>query len=581
MDEWVLTGHGGASWSLPYLPAVVGRQGSPGINVALLDARVSRRHAELREDGSGGVLLCDLGSRNGTYLNGRRIRQAEPVVEGDTIRIGSTELELAREVPGESTSRSACDSAFDLGHVTCSIPYEELAGLLAEEAKSAAKAGESGQAQMGLLYELGQSVAGLRDPKDIVDAVTSIASDLLRAERVGVYEASGDDELRRLFGIPGGPAEVFGPDSPAESVVRRALDLAEAVIYDRRRRRAADPVWVRRVDSAIRSAVAVPLTVAHRTLGVLYAETRHRDRPLDSQSLELLGAIGLQAAASLEAARRFRDSERAQRELDEANSRLLEWSSELEHHVEERTREIALQKREIEELLANKNDLFRMAAHDLRSPLSSIVGYAQIAETDVELGDLDAAGESLATILALARRMAFLVDDLLTAESIRSGQIVVRRRPTDLSALLKRTVSSMSVQARERNVSLEAEVDCGTELASLDPDRVGQVLDNLVANAIKALSSGGRVLVRARRDGDAVLLEVEDNGPGLDQAQLARLGQVTHLSGHDGAGGRGTGFGLGLSIANKLAGLMGAHLTVVRSSDAGTTLVLRIDGAFQ
>ncbi|MFC1706847.1 FHA domain-containing protein [Planctomycetota bacterium] len=580
MERLALRGKGEASWPLAQLPILIGRHGADCLAVELADNQVSRCHAEIYRDTAGRLLVRDLGSRNGTYLNGRRISREEPLQLGDVVMIGSTELRVVRVRTLDETGPGGRLRLRHDGGAAQAVSYEALARSLAEEARAAARAGNRHHAQTGLLYQLGRCVAGLRDPEEIVDAVTGIAAELLGVEAVGVYEPTAAGELHRMAGSPGGSAEALDPGRAAELFISRVLRHQEAAIYDARTSGAADPLSASMKELSVRSAAAVPLCVGDGCIGVLYADSRVEEHPLDTFALELLGAIALQAAASLEAARQHQEAVDARHKLGKANVRLRSWNTELERRVEERTRETERQKEEIGELLQDKTDLLRMAAHDLRSPLQSLMVHVEFCKEELRLGNAEAAEKALEQVQTTVQRTAFFLDDLLTAEAIRSGRLEVQPRLVDVQVLLHRTLSNMSVQAAERGVTLHVETEQGLDLVQLDPDRVTQVLDNLVENAIRAFLGPGRIVLRGCRRSTELALEVCDNGPGLDEECRRWLESSRHVLPLHGRGGRTQGFGLGLAIASKLTALIRGRLEVAQSSEAGTTLVLLIPDAF-
>jgi len=590
MGSWILKSKGGASWTIERLPAIIGREGVPGLGAALSDPRVSRRHAEIFLDDEARLSARDLDSRNGTYLNGVRLRADMPISPGDVLRVGSTELRLTYSEGQSATAR--CDLAAEFGSLedseTRAIPFDALTRRVAEAGTKGSQQKARVGTSAGVLYELARSVAGLRDVGELVDAAVAVTADLLGGEHVAIYEPDEDGLLAPASGAPGGRAGELRPDAPATSLIWRAMRLREAVMFDARRggpHRSMSSASLQNLH--IRSAIAMPLCVGNETTGVLYADTRQGQDPLDETALELMGAIALQAAASLQATRHHLEALETQAELDVANKRLREWGCDLERRVRERTLEIADKKREIETLLADKDDLLRMVAHDLRMPLTSVVGYAQIAEHDLDAGDLDAVRERIETILDVGRRSAYLLDDLLTAESIRSGTLAVEARAVRVDDLLRRTASTVEVEATDRGVAVAVVSGSDLPVAMLDPGRVSQILDNLTTNAVKALTRGGRVEIGARRDGSDLVLEVRDDGPGLDEATTARiLGRSSRRleAGRSGdssrRGRRGAGFGLGLAIARKLTTLLGGELDVTTASDVGTTFAVRLPGAF-
>jgi signal transduction histidine kinase len=556
--------------------------------VELDDVRISRQHAEIDCDEEGRLFVSDLRSRNGTFVNGRRVRGKTYVQEQDILRIGTTELTVSRGHAGEATARGIVAPGFVFeDRAIRGVSYDALITGFEELSEQVAQGGMPDLKKLDLCYQLGEHIAGLHTIPDLVDAITDLVAKAFGADHTAVF-ASDRTRLCRMTGQPDGPAEALRPPSVPQLFIQRSQRLREAVLYDARRL-AAEGEEVELVSASlltVQSAIAVPLCVGDHFMGVLYADTQRIGHFFDLRTIGRATLVGLQAAKALEAARRHNAALEAQRELTKVSGRLRVWNTEVERKLHQRSDEIDQQKVEITELLENKEDLLRMAAHDLRAPLASIVGYGQIAENDLDAGDLDAVRASLETVIATGRRLARFVDDLLTADSIRTGHLEVRRRDTDISDVIKHTVTTVAVQALERNVAVTRFVAPGVDVVYVDPDRINQVLDNLANNAVKALGRGGHVEIRAEREDDALVLSVEDNGPGLGASQRRRLmrvlGREVEAAAHviAGAVSSNGGFGLGLVIASKLAQLMGATLRF-HSTGKGTTIVLHVPGAFR
>jgi signal transduction histidine kinase len=538
-------------------PVLIGRAIAHGI--VLEDPTVSSIHAELVEaEGGAGVAVRDLGSRNGTFVNDVAVEELV-LRAGDLLRVGETRLRVERaQKPREprlrpaETARCSIVSDFALGSETATI---------ARPRKAPEAAGHPDR-RVRLLYALGRSVAGLLDPPSVIDAVAGVVADVTGADEVAIYEPEPGGALAPAAGRPEGRAEKLRPRAPVARILEEARVRGEAASYDSRfvaPAAAAPPV------GGPRSALAVPFQVTGGPLGVLYAASRSDEHVLGIDELWLLGAVALQAAATLGAARLY--------------SALREHGDELERRVAQRTEEIRRQADEIRALAAEKENLLRMVAHDLRSPLAGVIGFADLAIEDLAARRLAEASECLGALRHTAERMRALLDDLLTAQSVRSGRFEVRAAPTDVRALLRRMAVAHEPDARSRGLVFEVAIAPGLETVSIDGRRVEQVIENLLSNAVRASPEGGRVLIAARAGPDRALkILVADEGPGLDPAALALLTEGHDLP-LDGRGGRGTGFGLGLHIVRNLVAVLGARLDVRTAPGAGTSIEISFPGA--
>lgn len=211
-------------------------------------------------------------------------------------------------------------------------------------------------------------------------------------------------------------------------------------------------------------------------------------------------------------------------------------------------------------LLESERRFTADAAHELRTPIAAIRAQAQVA--------LGAGGDgerrhALASTLAGCDRAARLVEQLLTLSRLEA-EAPAARRPVDLSAVVRDAVAEVAPAALAAGQSVEVEAQAGCTVAG--DDTLLQVLArNLVDNAVRYGPSGARVAVRVAREGEAVVLSVEDSGPGLADADLARLGQRFFRV----AGSERSGSGLGWSIVRRVADAHAGRVSVQRSALLG------------
>ncbi len=186
-----------------------------------------------------------------------------------------------------------------------------------------------------------------------------------------------------------------------------------------------------------------------------------------------------------------------------------------------------------------------MVAHDLRGPLTGILGYAQVAGRSQTPAELRA--RALATIEAEARRMDRLLADLVDAARLGAGSFQVHPKPTDLVALAQEVV-----QAQQATAAQQIVLEVPAELEGVwDPDRLGQVLTNLLSNAVKHGPAGERIVLRLASEDKQVVVSVADRGRGLSPQDLPRLFQPFSCLDN-----QARGAGLGLYIAQ---GIVQAH----------------------
>ncbi|MHB8633600.1 MAG: PAS domain-containing sensor histidine kinase [Thermoplasmatota archaeon] len=209
------------------------------------------------------------------------------------------------------------------------------------------------------------------------------------------------------------------------------------------------------------------------------------------------------------------------------------------HLAEQHQREVA-QLKEINDLKAR---FINTAAHELMTPLTPMRVHVALLEEIYGPTLSTDAKMSVAVLKRNLTRLTALVQDVLNAARLQGHTLRVDRKPIDLSALARQVVAGYEAPAREVGVALKIEVPPELRVEA-DPDRIEQVLVNLLSNALKFTPEGGSVTVRAANDGVAVVLDVTDSGIGMAPEQLARLflpfSQV-HDEKHS---KRGTGLGL-------------------------------------
>jgi|WetSurMetagenome_2_1015567.scaffolds.fasta_scaffold10075_3 two-component system, OmpR family, sensor histidine kinase BaeS len=204
-------------------------------------------------------------------------------------------------------------------------------------------------------------------------------------------------------------------------------------------------------------------------------------------------------------------------------------------------------------------------AHELRTPLTVIHG-------DVE-GMLDGVyprdEAHLQPALDATLRMTRLLEDLQMLSTAEAGALRLHREPTDLARLVNEVVAAFAPQAATRGISLSADIE-GLPVLDVDPVRLRQVFDNLVANALRFTSSGGSVVVGGIVWGDEVVFSVDDTGAGIPADQLPHVFERFSKSGD------AKGSGLGLAVARKLVESHGGTIEAESELGRGTTITFRI-----
>ena len=220
-----------------------------------------------------------------------------------------------------------------------------------------------------------------------------------------------------------------------------------------------------------------------------------------------------------------------------------------------------------------RRDFVANASHELRTPLTSIRGFVEALE-DGGLEETEVAKRFLSRVRANADRMASLVDDLLELSRLESGAQPSSLEPLDCRAVAADVVASFAKIAARKSIALDSALAPAPEVLS-DGDRLRRILEHLVDNALKYTPDGGRVTVRVAAEGEAVMVSVEDTGPGISKEHLPRLFERFYRV--DTARSRELGgTGLGLSIVKHLAESIGATVYVTSVTGQGSQFSVRL-----
>jgi signal transduction histidine kinase/ActR/RegA family two-component response regulator len=223
-----------------------------------------------------------------------------------------------------------------------------------------------------------------------------------------------------------------------------------------------------------------------------------------------------------------------------------------------------------------KSEFVATASHELRSPLTSIKGFAELLAHSEGLSERQ--HEFAEMILLSADRMVELANDLLDVASVEAGRVQLRRRPLDLGEAVGEVAALMRPRFEQKGQRLEIEVAPGVPRAVGDAARVRQILTNLLTNAHLYTGEGGRVVVAVAAEDRFVSLSVSDTGRGMTAEEIEQVFERFYRAG-DGAGPGGTG--LGLSIVRSLVDLHGGTIEVESEPGRGTTFRLRFPRALQ
>jgi signal transduction histidine kinase len=289
---------------------------------------------------------------------------------------------------------------------------------------------------------------------------------------------------------------------------------------------------------------------------------RLRGRPLDVIEITALAAVitllvVARLTGILRALERIRLRERAARSVAEEAQSLL-----------------ATQNEQLVEADKVKDEFVALISHDLRTPLTSIMGYVELTlDEEVEPPLDDERRGYLDVVARSSERLLRLVDDLLFVARLQSGGLELHAVPIDLAAAAAQAVEEALPRAERKGLSLSFRSD-GDVWIEGDKGRIYQLLDNLISNAIKFTPQDGRVEVRVLRTPEGCVLEVSDTGIGLAPGDLERVFDRFFRT-ERATDQQIAGTGLGLFIARAIAEAHGGRIAATSDPGSGTTF--RID----
>jgi Na+/proline symporter/nitrogen-specific signal transduction histidine kinase len=330
-----------------------------------------------------------------------------------------------------------------------------------------------------------------------------------------------------------------------------------------------------------KAQVSALLPLAGRFLGVDVAErlfTNYARRvgvsridqiPADARLVhfvetQLAGAIGSASARVMVASvveEETLDLDDVMRILDEA-SQLRAYSHALEdksQSLERATRELREANEQLKSLDRLKDDFMSSVTHELRTPLTSIRALAELMRDDEHM-ETAQRQQFVGIIVGETERLSRLVNQVLDMAKIESGHAEWHTVTLDLRELLEQAARTMAETCREQGIALELELPARVRPIQADPDRLTQVVLNLLSNAAKYAPRGnGRVVLSLKEDEDGVAVEVRDNGPGIAADQQAMVFDKFRQVGGD-VHYRPGGTGLGLPISRQIVSHFGGRM---------------------
>jgi signal transduction histidine kinase len=274
-----------------------------------------------------------------------------------------------------------------------------------------------------------------------------------------------------------------------------------------------------------RSILAVPLTVRESVIGVLEAINKRGGLDFTEEDVELLTVLGAQAAVAVQNA-----------------------------------------------LLFQQSDLIAEIVHEMRTPLNSVIAYADLMQRPTATRDQSLQFASI--IQHEAERISEMTNNFLDLARLESGRASLAQDPVDLGTVIHMAVNVLKPQADTKQITVSVDVPAAPPSVRGDAQRLHQALLNLLSNAVKYCDSGDQVMVSARYDADQVTVSVADTGPGIPADALPSIFQRFYRV--PGMEGRAVGTGLGLAITQQIVEAHGGEISVSSEEGHGTTFTFTL-----
>jgi two-component system OmpR family sensor kinase len=368
---------------------------------------------------------------------------------------------------------------------------------------------------------------------------------------------------------PQGNVTELGDDPVLIGQVPGLGDLGRAVSFDAE------------VDGSGVTAVAQPFRLGDRGTLVVVIGTSLELVPWDdvllrfgwALALALLLAALLAGSFSRFAGRRLQQLHDASRDIADGNleARVSEVGNDELADVGVAFNEMASQ---LEAARRREREFLVSVGHDLRTPLTTIAGYAEaIQEGRITADDLDRVAGVLGTESDRLRR---LVEDLMLLSRIEAREFSMRPEAVDLAGHLKGVLEGFKGRAAAARVNLDSELD-DVGMVTIDPDRIAQVTGNLLENALRYTPEAGGVVLGLRRTKTGLEISVADTGPGIEAEDVPHVFERLYVATRY-RPIRPEGSGLGLSIVGELVSAMGGRASVETELGKGTRITVALPG---
>ncbi len=529
----------------------------PVNTLVLPDRRVSKEHCKIISSGEG-FCIEDLGSVNGTQVNGRDV-QKQMLSPGDTIAVGPTKLIfLLKESSDKHEDRPSGSQVLITEEETSGdtiklrLPakdrtktFEDISSIDKPELQKAYQ-------RLLILYRVSNQVGVITDLDKLFVQILELILEIINADR-GFIMLAGEGSQ---YLIPRATCCRKGREDSSEitiskSIAMHVLKSGESVLT-------SDALQDSRFLSAqsvilqgIRSAMCVPLRVKDKILGIMHVDTKGSEVKFSQEDLELLGAIAHQAAIAIETALLVDSLIKANREIQQRQTQLIE-----------------------SEKLSALGRLSAGVAHEINNPMTSILGYSQLsgnllAKEVLDDKQLEECRKFIKIVESEAIRCQGIVQTLLQFGRKKKQQVV----STDINKVIEDALLIAKFHIKHVTIDIQKELADNLPPIMADGNQLQQVFLNLIVNARDAMEQSGGVLKISTACVDGKWLEIKcsDTGCGIPEDKLNEIFKPLYTTKEE-----GKGTGLGLAITQEIVEMHGGIIDVASTVGKGSVFTIRL-----
>ena len=519
----------GKRFELPdWEPQLIGRSSEA---LRTTDETCSRRHAELTPD-DGNWFIRDLGSANGTYVNGRRIGEERVKLRlGDQIRAGSTVFVFgSRKYGPYNNPVRTLRPEFKDAIVEQRMPSAEDSVIMAVPDPAAAAT-----EHLRVIYELTRITSQTLDRDNLLELVMELIFSEFRPDRgfILITDTTGGKPEPVVVKYANPPrSKDEGRIHVSRTIVNHVMEKSEGILSSNamkdRRFAAGDSVQ----NYAIRSAICVPIKYQDRTFGVIHIDTSLANYTFGESQLHLLTAIGQHTGLALSSLELY------QQHLHSAR-------------------------------LAAIGETVASLSHSIKNILQGLRGGADVVGMALKKNDLELARRGWDILSRNLDRIYTLTLNMLAFSKQRQVEVEL----VEVAALLNEVVELVQPQRELRKIAIITDYDREIDPIPADSGAIHQVIMNVISNALDSVETEDGVITLSAEnveDRDEVRITIGDNGTGIDPAELKRV----WLPFHSTKGIRGTG--LGLSVSRKIVEEHHGKIEISSELNKGTTVTITL-----